>query len=139
MMKRSWIRAFVGAILAFLAGGAAPLAPDMISQALRLTNSPGSSYISMGVLALVTLVTGVSAWLLRSWWSALVVPALFFAGYMLGALLGLRVMGSPYDANYLALAADVFAVIFFTPLLVIALIVTAVSKRASRPGRAASM
>ncbi|HEX9036435.1 MAG TPA: hypothetical protein VF808_05540 [Ktedonobacterales bacterium] len=129
----------IGPLLAFLAGVAISVLPDWLTQALGLTNSP-QPYVILGVFILAALIVGAGAWLLRSWWSALVVPALFFAGYILGALLDLRIMGSLSEPGYLMLAVYAFAFLYLIPLILIALLATAIAKflarRLSRPASA---
>jgi hypothetical protein len=137
-MGTNWRKArlILGPLLALLGGGAVSALPDWLTRTLGLLNSPGQPYIPMATIALALLVAGVGAWLLRSWWSALLVPALFFAGYMLGALLDLNLVGSAYDTGYFTLALVVFAVIFLTPLALITLLATAMSKRFAQSARA---
>lgn len=135
-MRSNWrgARLVIGTLLALLAGAVVSLLPDWLTQTLGLMNSP-QPYVAMGSFTLAGLMAGAGAWLLRSWWSALVVPALFFASYALGALLDLRIMGSPYDPGYMLLGAEVFAVIFFIPLLLVTLLATAISKRLAHGAR----
>lgn len=122
-----------GALLAFIAGVAISVIPDWLTQTLGLARGPGTPYIPIASLALSLFLAGAGAWVARSWWAAaLVVPVAYFAGYLLGALLDLNLMGSAYDPGYLMLGIEVFAVIYLVPLLLVALLATAISKRLSR-------
>jgi multisubunit Na+/H+ antiporter MnhG subunit len=134
-------RLATGSLLALIAGIGVSLGPDWLARTFDLLHSsfPYVGYIPIAIIAVSLLVAGAAAWALRSWWAALVVPILYFAGYMLGALLDLKLVGLAYDAGYFRLALDVFGVIFLGPLVLIALLATAMSKRLSRPVSATSV
>lgn len=125
-----------GALLAFLAGVGISVIPDWLTRTFGLQHSP-EPYIPLGTLALSVLLAGVGAWALRSWWAALVIPAVYFAGYLLGALLDFNVVGSAYDPNYFVFGIEVFGFLYLGPLILLALLATALSKwrarRASAP------
>lgn len=121
-----------GALLAFIAGVVISVIPDMLTRALGLEHGPGTPYIPMGSLALSLLLAGWGAWVARSWWTALLVPASYFVGYLLGGLLDISLMGSPFDPGYFALGIEVFAFLYLVPLVLIALLATAISKRLAR-------
>lgn len=72
-------------------------------------------------LVLAAVVAGVSAWLLRTWWALLIVPAVYFVGFEVGAAIEAWVRGSLYSPDYalqyLLLGAAVFVYTFLAPLL----------------------
>src|SRR5262249_2666489 len=95
-----------------------------------------SDVLSIGVVVYAALVAGVSAWLLRTWWTLLTVPLVYFVGYLVGAVIDAWGRGSLYSVDctlqYRGRAVIVFALIHLLPLLIGDAIVTAVGKRMAR-------
>ena len=137
--KGRGVRLVFGPLLALIAGLGVSLGPDWLARTFDLLHSPYPyiGYIPALIIGVSLLLAAAGAWLMRSWWSALMVPVIYFAGYMLGALLDLRLNGSAYDPSYFTLAAEVFAAIFLTPLLLVTLLATAISRRLARPASVA--
>jgi hypothetical protein len=74
---------------------------------------------------LLALLAAVSAWLLRTWWAVLAVPAICFVGYLVGGVAQAGVRGTLYNSHYsliqhLLLVAQVFAIFYLVPLMVAA-------------------
>ncbi len=89
-----------------------------------------------GLVLLLALFAAASAWLLRTWWAMLAVPATVFVGYLVGGIVQAAVRGSLYSVSYsleyLLLVAQVFAIFYLVPLLVAAAIGTVVALRTTR-------
>jgi len=96
--------------------------------------------VSLGVdIALLIVLGGLCALLVRSWWSLLVVPVGYFVGWLAGGVLDALLPGHAFEGGPLGtllLAAGIFLVGMLVPLLGGAAIGTALSRR-WRPGRRA--
>jgi hypothetical protein len=86
------------------------------------------------LVLLLALLAAVSAWLLRTWWAVLAVPAIVFAGYMAGGVVQAGVRGTLYSSNFsllshLFVVTQVFAIFYLVPLVVAAALGTVVALR----------
>ena len=131
------ITRWLGALLAVLGGVAIAPFGDWASQSLGPT-LPDYGYLVVS-LAPVVLVAAISAWLLRTWWSLLIVPAAYLLGYEVGAVAEAAARGSlytpEYTLQYLLLGLSIFAVLYLPLLEVGVAIGTAVATRtAARRG-----
>jgi hypothetical protein len=84
------------------------------------------------LVLLLALVAVVSAWLLRTWWAVLAVPAIVFVGYVVGGVAQAGVRGTLYSSSFsllphLLVIAQVFAIFYLVPLLVAAALGTVVA------------
>lgn len=114
----------LGVVVAALGGLVAVPLGDWVAQSFAHAGL-------VGPVVLALLVASVSAWILRTWWAMLLVPAVYFVGYLGGAMLDAAIR-SPYylsDASYLVLAEAVFTVVNLLPLVAGALFGTIVAKR----------
>ncbi|HEX8996629.1 MAG TPA: hypothetical protein VF812_11405 [Ktedonobacterales bacterium] len=92
----------------------------------------GTTITALGLLA---LVGAVGAYLLRSWWAILIVPACFLVFWYLGGVIDALLPGRlyrPWELSGLAGMLGIFALVILPPLLVGAVIGVAVSQRAQR-------
>lgn len=131
------ITRWLGALLAVLGGVAIVPFGDWASQSLAPT-LPYFVYVAV-LLVPVVLVVAISAWLLRTWWSLLIVPAACLLGYEVGGVVEAAVRGSlyspAYTLQYLLLALSIFAVLYLLPLEVGVAIGTAVATRTAARDR----
>lgn len=127
---------WLGALMAVLGGVAIAPFGDWASQSLGPT-LPYFGYLAV-LLVPVVLVAAISAWLLRTWWSLLIVPAACLLGYEVGAVAEAAARGSlytpEYTLQYLLLGLSVFAVVYLLPLEVGVAIGTAVATRTAARG-----
>lgn len=92
----------------------------------------GATIVALGLLA---LVGAVGAYLLRSWWAVLVVPACFLVFWYLGGVIDASLPGRlyrPWELSGLGGMLGIFALFILPPLLVGAAVGVAISQRAQR-------
>jgi hypothetical protein len=86
--------------------------------------------LSLAFAGVWIILAGVGAWLMRTWWAVLVVPVVFYLGFLVGSVLDTLLLGSVLAGDYFLLGAIVG--IFYTiPVALVSLIATALSKRAA--------
>ncbi len=94
---------------------------------IGMTPAQRTAVYYVAILALAILIAAISAWLLRTWWSLLIVPALFLLGYLIVGGVD-EVVHSPQEymfSNLLMLAIGGW--MFLPPVLVGAAIGTAIA------------
>lgn len=90
---------------------------------------------TIAAVALLAFVGAVSAFLLRSWWAILIVPACFLVFWYLGGIIDALLPGrlyQPWELSGLAGMLGLFALYILPPLLAGAAIGAAASQWASR-------
>ncbi len=125
----------LAALLALIAGAAKVPFGNWASLTFGQT-LPSPVYEALFIVPAL-LVAVVSAWLLKTWWAMLIVPAAYLVGYLVGGVVDAWVRGSMYSfgymLQYLALALVVFGMFDLAPLLIGGAIGTALARRKTRP------
>ncbi|HEX8983578.1 MAG TPA: hypothetical protein VF792_12450 [Ktedonobacterales bacterium] len=123
----------LGALLALVAGVATASYGNWASSTFAQTPFPLYEVVLM-VPAL--LIAVVSAWLLKTWWAMLIVPAAYFVGCLVGTVVDVWVRGSMYSfgymLQYLPLFLVIFGFVYLAPLLIGSAIGTALTRRKIR-------
>ena len=101
-----------------------------ISQAVRLDASLG---VALGLMLLMVIFGLLSALLLRSWRSLVIVPASFFVGWEVGTVGDAVAQGQVVD-GYTLLNAAGTALLLLAPVLLGAAVGTGLSLRGPRGG-----
>lgn len=129
----------LGALLALVAGVATASYGNWASSTFEQTPFPPYEMLLM-VPAL--LIAVVSAWLLKTWWAMLTVPAAYFVGCLVGTVVDVWVRGSMYSfgymLQYLPLFLVIFGFVYLAPLLIGSAIGTALTRRKTRHDRSAA-
>lgn len=125
---------WLGALVAVIGGAAIVPFSDWASQALAPT-IPHFVYLALTPV-LAVLIAAISAWLLRTWWSAFIVPGSILVGYAIGAIVQAAVRGSLYTLDYalqyLALGLSIFALVYLLPTVLGAALGTVFATRSTR-------
>ncbi len=123
---------WLGALVAVIGGVAIVPLGDWTSQTL----APTMPYLVYLTPVLVVLIAAFSAWLLRTWWSLLIVPGSILIGYVIGAIAEAAVRGSLYSLDYtlqyVMLGLNVFALFYLLPAAIGAAIGTIGATRTTR-------
>ena len=124
---------FLGGAVAAVCGLALYWLLGPLQEAIGPTlGAVGTTIVAVGLLA---MIGAVGAYLVRSWWAILVVPACFLVFWYLGGVIDALLPGRlyrPWELSGLSEMLGLFALYILPPLLVGAAIGAAVSQRKPR-------
>lgn len=108
----------LGVAVAAVCGLALYWLVSALQEALTpVVGETASSFASLGAVA---LIGAVSAYLMRSWWAVLIVPASFLVGWYLGGVIDALLPGrlyKPWELSGLGGMLGIFAIYLAPPLL----------------------